>query len=414
MSSNTQRKVLASLLYGTGDPLVVEPSAMLTRGQRAILGVLVKRGVGLSPAEVRNELAGNPDSADAEKELVECLTEESPSYSEASFRALVDTLRRERATAAIRTGALEVVRRIEEGETPEQLAPAIRKMSEHTHAPVGDDVESIGDNLHQLFTDTDTVALPTGMDCFRDLKVVPGNLTVLAARPGGGKTALLGTWTLAAARAGWRVLFFSLEMPGKQIRQRLLAGNSGIPLQRILHPTDASLVPHAEDLAALPIGIRDAVAGDTLTVERIASTVRAYRRKYPDEKLAVMVDYLQLVKSRDKYDIRHQLLGHVCRELKACALREQVPMVVAAQIGRGVEHRGKEAKPQLSDLRESGEIENTADQVLLVHRESILSSTALIAVAKYRMGAPFTAEVNFDGERCLFTDVHRVVREDWQ
>jgi replicative DNA helicase len=407
---------LGSLLLGCGDPLVVDPTALATGLQRAILGVMARYGNGVSAEQVQNELAGKENPDQIMQEIVSC-TGTSVSFSEGGFAALVGQLHREKASSSIRRGALEVVRALDEGETPEGVAAKVAAISEHTHPPIGNEVENIGDNMHELFLSNDKDALPLGMNCLDALKVVPGNLTVLAARPGFGKTALLGTFTLAAANNGWRVLFFSLEMPGKQIRQRLLAGNSSIPMSSILHPEGTELLDSVRTLSELPIGVRDAVAGDTLTVERIAATVRAYRKRYPDDILAVMVDYIQLVKCRDKYDIRHQMLGHVCRELKATALREKVPMVVAAQIGRGVENRGKEAKPQLSDLRESGEIENTADQVVLVHRESILSDTALLAVAKYRMGAPFVAEALFDGPCCVFRDVHAgrtVVREEWQ
>lgn len=401
--ASTARSVLGSVAVGTGDPLAVDPTALATGLQRAILSAYARLGAGAPLEQLHNELAGKHSPDEVTAEIIQC-TGADVVFSEGAFNGLVARLNRERACAAIKRGALEVVRMLDEGDTPEGVAGNLTALVEHTNPPVADEVQNIGDNMHELFLKDDRDALPTGLDCLHELKVVAGNLTVVAARPGFGKTAMLGTWALAAANSGWRVLFFSLEMPGKQIRQRLLSGNAGIPMPSVLHPVGTELVEHVRTLSELPIGIRDAVAGDTLTVERIAATVRAYRRKYPDDKLVVMVDYLQLVKCRDRYDLRHQLLGHVCRELKAVALREKVPMVVAAQIGRGVEQRGKEAKPQLSDLRESGEIENTADQVILLHRESILSNTALLAVAKYRMGAPFTAEAVFDGPCCVFRD----------
>jgi replicative DNA helicase len=388
---------------GTGDPVAVDPDLMVIPVQRGLLGALRKAGSGpLSLEAAQNALAGEFSSTEVVDEFKRCAMADA-TFTDASFTALLALLRRERTSAKLRAAALEVVASLRDGETPEGVAQKVKGMVELTQPEVGNEIESIGDNAHQLFEGQDDNFVPHGLACLDELRVVPGNLCVLAARPGGGKTALLGTWTLAAARAGWRVLFLSLEMPSKQIRQRLLSGMSGIPLPRILRPNDAEMVPFVHKLGEFPIGIRDAVAGETLTVERIASLTRAYRRRYPGEKVVVMVDYLQLVKARDKYDIRYQLLGHVCRELKATALREGVPMVVAAQIGRGVEQRGKEAKPQLSDLRESGEIENTADQVILVHRE-MMSPMALLAVAKYRMGAPFVAQANFDGEHCLFTD----------
>ena len=411
--ADTARRVLGTLLQGLGDPLAVDPSALPLKPQRAILGVLARVGAGASLDAVKNELAGEVEEAVVEGEVIACMSADTV-FSDGAFKALVARLNREKAASTIRLGALELVAKLDEGATPEGVAPLVNRLLEATRPEVGDEVESIGDNAHELFLGNDKASVPTGLNGLADLKIVPGNLTVLAARPGFGKTALLGTMTLAAARGGWRVLFLSLEMPAKQIRQRLLAGFSGIPLHAIMNPQDTSMVPALTEMGQLPIGIRDAVAGDTLTVERIAALVHAYRTKYPDERLAVFVDYLQLVRTRGNHERRHELLGHVCRELKATALREGVPMIVAAQVGRGVEQRGKEAKPQLSDLRESGEIENTADQVLLVHRDSMMDRRALIAVAKYRMGAPFVAEADFDGEVCQFRDPVGFIRDDWQ
>ena len=411
--ADTARRVLGTLLQGLGDPKGVEPSAMGTRPQRAILGALVRCGAGASIEAVRNELQEAANTPEVEAELIACMTADTV-FSEGSLKALVTRLHRERTANLIRSGALEIVAKVDEGATPDTVAPLVERLVEATRPEVGDEVESIGDNAHELFLGNDKATVPTGLVGLSDLKIVAGNLTVLAARPGYGKTALLGTMTLAAARGGWRCLFLSLEMPAKQIRQRLLAGYSGIPLSSITNPQDTSMVAPLNEMGQLPIGIRDAVAGDTLTVERIAAIAHAYRLKFPQDRLAVFVDYLQLVRTRDRHERRHELLGHVCRELKAIALREGVPMIVAAQVGRGVEQRGKEAKPQLSDLRESGEIENTADQVLLVHRDSMMDNRALIAVAKYRMGAPFVTEAHFDGEVCLFRDPMGYVRDDWQ
>lgn len=409
-------RVLGSLLTGCGSPLAVEVTDMPRRAQAGILGALRGRAAKDSRPATKDwllgELAGRLDPTEIEEEYERAVTADV-AYSEEHFAQLVDLLVVEGQKARLRRTALQVAERLGEGDTPEQVSPLVAQMSELTRPRVADEVQAIGDNLHELFTGNDVDAMPTGLESLADLRIVPGNLTVLAARPGGGKTAMLGTIALASARAGWRCLFFSLEMPGKQIRQRLLSGFARVPLSEVINPQDTSLVPVAQEMAKLPIGLRDAVAGETLTVERIANTVRAYRARYPDERIAVFVDYLQLVKSRDRHDKRHELIGHVCRELKACALRERVPMITGAQVGRGAEQRGKDARPQLSDLRESGDIENTADQVVLMHRE-MGDRGAAVAVAKNRMGKPFACEVDFLGEFCLFSDPVAITREDWQ
>lgn len=260
------------------------------------------------------------------------------------------------------------------------------------------DPEHIGDSLGELFVGKKP-HVPIGLEPLQNLKIVPGNVCVVGARPGAGKTALLGTLALYAAKTDWDCLFLSLEMPSAQIRQRLMAANSSIDLAVIQEANDPRLVSAARDLQAMNIWIMDATL--RLDIETISSVVRKFVSSRPGRNTVVFIDYLQLITSNAKYEKRYELLGHVCRELKRLALSVNVPLVVAAQLSRAAENRGKDAKPQLSDLRESGEIEQTADQVLLVHREP---DRAMVRVAKYRMGPVFTAELRFVGERCYFDD----------
>lgn len=410
--SDLARSALGALLTGIGDPLALRPNLLPTRPARAILGVLVRFGAGCSVEKVRAELEGQVDAVELEAELSRCLTADFP-FSEGGFTALLERLGRDHARRTLKSSAGELVARLEAGETPDAVAPLLTEMLEATRPEnVADEVQEIGANMHELFIGTDARAVPLGLASLEPLKVVPGELCVMAARPGVGKSALLGTVALAASQGGWRPLFLSLEMPARQLRQRFIAALCDIPLGRVMRPDGTELVEPSKRLAALPMGIRDAIAGETLTVERIGALAHAYKARHP-EPLVVLVDYLQLVRSREKYERRYELIGHVCRELKGIALREGVPVITAAQLGRGVEQRGKEARPQLSDLRESGDIENTADQVLLMHRPFGEVRTA-VAVAKYRMGEPFSCEVDFRGDVCAFVEAERVTRDDWQ
>ena len=258
--------------------------------------------------------------------------------------------------------------------------------------------EHIGQSLGELFVGK-RPHVPIGLEPLMNLKILPGNVCVVGARPGAGKTALLGTLALYAARMDWDCLFLSLEMPSMQIRQRLMSANSQIDLSVVQDAKEPKLVKAAQELQQLNIWIEDATL--RLDMETISTTVRKFVTNRPGRNVVVFIDYLQLITSRAKYEKRYELLGHICRELKRLALSVNVPLVVAAQLSRAAENRGKDAKPQLSDLRESGEIEQTADQVLLVHREP---DRAMVRVAKYRMGPVFTAELRFVGERCCFDD----------
>ena len=405
------RKALGSLLTGCGDPHSLPADHLPTRAARAILGVLVRLGTG-QPAEViEHELAGLVDVAELQSELAACFADFCTSDS--AFKATLASLDRERRAARLKSLALALAAKLDGGEPPESAAQAIADMAEVSRTRVADDVEAIGDNVHELFMGTDAVCVPLGLHALDRVRAAAGALIVVGARPGSGKTAMLGTVTLAAASQGWRVLFISLEMPAVQIRQRLLAGHSRIALNRILEPKGTELLPAIERLSALPVGIRDAVGGETLNIERVVAIVHGYRRKHATDKLLVVVDYLQLVRSRERFERRHELVGHVCRELKAMALREGVPVLAAAQVSRMAEQRGKEARPIMSDLSESSDIEKNADKILLLHRQRGDSSAEII-VAKDRVGETFDADVTFNGPLCLFEDDPGVVREDWQ
>jgi replicative DNA helicase len=116
----------------------------------------------------------------------------------------------------------------------------------------------------------------------------------------------------------------------------------------------------------------------------------------------VMVDYLQFVHSRKRFERRHEAVGHVCRELKRCAKDTGLPFIVAAQLSRMVEQRGKDARPQMSDLSESSDIEKNADQIVFLHRED--DGRAFVKVAKNRHGATWTSEVRYNGPVCRWED----------
>jgi len=404
------RKALGSLLTGCGDPHSLPADHLPTRAARAILGVLVRLGTG-QPAEViEHELAGLVDVAELQSELAACMTDFC--MSDSAFKATLASLDRERRSARLKSLALALAAKLDGGEPPESAAQAIADMAEVSRTRVADDVEAIGDNVHELFMSSDATCVPLGLQALSRVKTAVGQMLVIGARPSRGKTAMLGTVALAAAAGGWRVLFLSLEMTAVQIRQRLLAGHGRINLNSILEPRGTELLPAIERLSALPVGIRDAVGGETLNIERLIAIVHGYRRKHPG-KLVVMVDYLQLITSRAKFDRRHELVGHVCRELKALALRESVVVVAAAQLSRLAEQRGKEAKPIMSDLSDSSDIEKNADKILFIHRQRGESSTELI-MEKDRFGEAFDADVTFNGPLCLFEDDPGTVREDWQ
>ncbi len=218
----------------------------------------------------------------------------------------------------------------------------------------------------------------------------PGDLTVVAARPGVGKTTFLLTAAHNAARSGKRVLFFSLEMDAGQLIRRLLAGEAGVDSSRLrsgpLETADWPGLTHGlTRLAGIPIWIDD-TAAIPLSHLRAAVTAQALREGVD----LVIVDYLQLVKPGVTLRNRTEEIGIITAGLKALARETGVPIMAAAQLNRAVEQR-QDKRPTLSDLREGGSQEQDADQVIFLHRPGLYGEdqptnlTELI-VAKHRHG----------------------------
>lgn len=207
----------------------------------------------------------------------------------------------------------------------------------------------------------------------------PGELIVIAARPGQGKTALSLSLTRQLARKGKKIAFFTLEMPKDQLGLRLLSMESGISHTKLrLGEIDnnpvvidgetyssewESVILASDRLAELPIWVEDTDGLSTLQFRSLA------RRLVWQEGIdAIVVDYLQLLKVQGvHYDNRAQEIGHITKVLRATARELGVPIIALAQLNRAVEGRANK-RPQLSDLREGGDIENDADKVLFLYR----------------------------------------------
>lgn len=205
----------------------------------------------------------------------------------------------------------------------------------------------------------------------------PSDLLIVAGRPSMGKTALATNIAFNAARAahsngknGAVVAFFSLEMSAEQLATRILAQESGVSSDKIrrgdFREDDfPKFVDVSRTLAALPLYIDDTPA---LTISALRTRARRLKRKH--DLGLIVIDYLQLVQaSSDKRsDNRVQEISEITRMLKAIAKELNVPVIALSQLSRAVEQRD-DKRPQLSDLRESGSIEQDADVVMFVYRE---------------------------------------------
>jgi replicative DNA helicase len=197
------------------------------------------------------------------------------------------------------------------------------------------------------------------------------DLFIIAARPGMGKTGLALTLAKnAAALYGKRVAVFSLEMSAVQLNQRLVSMEAGVSVSKIRNPRKLSpqdwekISPAAEFVSGLSIAVDDTAS---LNIFQLRSKAR--RLKMQQGLDLIIVDYLQLMSGRDDRNRnRENEVSEISRGLKILAKELNVPVLALSQLSRAVETRGGSKRPQLSDLRESGAIEQDADGVMFIYR----------------------------------------------
>lgn len=244
------------------------------------------------------------------------------------------------------------------------------------------------------------IGLPTG---FVDLdKLLQGmekdNLYVVAGRPGMGKSLLEGGVSLSLAKHGKRIARFNLEMPNEQIWMRLLSMESGIPLTRLkkgdLRQVEVPIFMEATGrLSELSMWVDD-TAG--LNMSQLTAKCRRLHAEHGLD--LITIDYLQLMASdKHNYGNRTQEIGQISRGLKRLAKDLHVPVLALSQLSRACEMRA-DKRPLLSDLRDSGDIEQDSDVVIFIYRDEYYSDTTMkpnvaeLNVAKHRNGP--TGEVD--------------------
>ena len=237
------------------------------------------------------------------------------------------------------------------------------------------------------------------------------DLIVVAARPGVGKTSLELNIALAAAhRFHQRTLVFSLEMSYEQVTERLVAQTSEINSQslRFGQLTDAdwpSLVQATSTLGEVPVWIDD-TAG--LSVGQVRAKARRFQAEHGLD--LIVIDYLQLMTSERRSENRNQEISAISQGLKNLARELNVPVLVASQLSRAVEQR-TDKRPMLSDLRDSGAIEQDSDVIIFIYREDVYNpeserhNIAELIVAKQRKGPTGTVEAYWDRCHTRFQNV---------
>jgi replicative DNA helicase len=263
--------------------------------------------------------------------------------------------------------------------------------------------------------DAESLGVPTG---FTDLDQLLGglqksDLIIVAGRPGMGKTSWLLSAALNAARAGARVAIFSMEMSNEQIVQRLVSSETGISTHHLrlgkLDEREWALFVEATDkLSGLRIYLDDTPALSPLQMRAKC------RRLYSEAGLdLIMVDYLQLMTAGIGYnENRVQEISLITRHLKQIARELSIPVLAAAQLSRAVEQR-HDKHPQLSDLRESGSIEQDSDVVMFIYRDEVYDENterpnqADVIVAKHRNGPTGSVALYFRKELTQFSNLRK-------
>ena len=255
--------------------------------------------------------------------------------------------------------------------------------------------------------------IPTGFQGLDQLTngLHPGQMIIIAARPAMGKSTLALDFARASAiKNNMPTIFFSLEMGRSEIAMRLMSAEGAVPLQNMrkgtLDSRDWTTIAATRGrINEAPLYIDDS---PNMTLVEIRAKCR--RLKQRAGLKMVVIDYLQLMTSGKRVESRQQEVSEFSRALKLLAKELGVPVIALSQLNRGPEQRA-DKKPALSDLRESGSIEQDADMVVLLHREAAYekdsprAGEADLIVAKHRNGPTDTITVAFQGHYSRFADM---------
>lgn len=380
----------------------------------------------LSQRRVRADAVTLAEELDRLKQLEEIggveylgkILETVPNAAHAKYYAAI-VVSRWRSRQA-KYGCAEVVQLINDGGTDDDvaqkaeavLAEISERVSTAKDVAIGDVMAEAWTAINARIGRQEAAGTPTGFIDLDNLIVgiQPGELVVMAARPSMGKTAFAGCLMLSLARRGIGSLFISCEMSKLEISERLLCIDSHVSSTKLKAGTGLeefeldALMQSASRVGALPIRIDDQPGQK---VRAIAATARRVKRLHDIGFL--VIDYLQLVEPNESKDVREQEVAGITKSLKGLAKELSIPVIVLAQLNRGVEMR-EDKRPRLGDLRESGAIEQDADKVLFLHRPAAYDpedrpGEADVIVAKNRCGKIGTVALAWLAEFTEFRDL---------
>jgi len=289
-----------------------------------------------------------------------------------------------------------------------------------TFIPIKEILQDSFEKIEDLYHREEYITgVPSGFTEFDDITTgfQPSELIIIAGRPGMGKTAFcMNIAQNAAISKNTSVAIFSLEMSKSQLVQRMLCSEARVDAHKLrkggLAESDwPTLSMAAGRLSSAPIFIDDSAGATSLEIK-----AKARRLKAQHNLGLIIIDYLQLMQNSSRAENRQQEISEISRSLKALARELNVPVIAASQLSRAVEQRN-ERRPLLSDLRESGAIEQDADLVVFIYREEYYKpktekkGIAEIIISKQRNGPTGKVDLTFIKEYAKFENLSRMPEE---
>lgn len=383
-SINIERAVLSSIFFNPEeleDVLgVLKPKDFYLPAHKAIFEAIVKLHSEDMPIDedfVRNRV----DKKDVnDGVLLEILSANPITNTSAYVKEIKDaSVKRELATLATTIKKVAIEDEISANEALDTIQGELYKISTNSATSELKDMQTVtSDTLAYIekmkkLGNKYLIGQTTGFEAL-DKKTTgfnEGDLVIIAARPAMGKTALVLNMALKNVERGKGVIFFSLEMPAEQLMLRMLAAKTSIPLQN-LRKGDmddkewSNLSAAFDDLNSKKLFVDD---GGSININQLRARVRKLAQIQENNISLVIIDYLQLMQGLGNKD-RHQEVSDISRGLKMLARELKIPIVALSQLNRGLESR-PDKRPMLSDLRESGAIEQDADIIMFVYRDDV-------------------------------------------
>ena len=383
-SINIERAVLSSIFFNPEeleDILgVLKPKDFYLPAHKAIFEAIVKLHSEDMPIDedfVRNRV----DKKDVnDGVLLEILSANPITNTAAYVKEIKDaSVKRELATLATTIKKVAIEDEISANEALDTIQGELYKISTNSATSELKDMQTVtSDTLAYIekmkkLGNRYLIGQTTGFEAL-DKKTTgfnEGDLVIIAARPAMGKTALVLNMALKNVERGKGVIFFSLEMPAEQLMLRMLAAKTSIPLQNLrkgdMDDKEWSILSAAfDDLNSKKLFVDD---GGSININQLRARVRKLAQIQENNISLVIIDYLQLMQGLGNKD-RHQEVSDISRGLKMLARELKIPIVALSQLNRGLESR-PDKRPMLSDLRESGAIEQDADIIMFVYRDDV-------------------------------------------